>query len=245
MRTKLARYATEHNHPDQEATSGLSPYLHFGHVSVHAVFAAVAAAEGWAGPPSDAKADGRRGWYGMDSSAEDFLDQLVTWRELGYGFAWHRADHGRYESLPDWARATLEEHARARGPAVSLATLERARSDDPLWNAAQTELVTTGKLHPYLRMLWGKSILAWSRSPRAALQRMLHLNDKYALDGRDPNSEGGIFWCLGRFDRPWGPRRPVFGTVRYMSSASARRKLQLERYLSRFGPGGQPVRPSP
>lgn len=242
---KLAGYAEGRNHPDEEAASGLSPYLHFGHVSAHAAFAAVTAAEGWKGPHPSGKADGRRGWYGVGLSAEEFLDQLVTWRELGYGFAWHRADHERYESLPAWARATLEEHARAGVGEVSLEALEHSESDDPLWNAAQTELRTTGKLHNYLRMLWGKSILAWSRSPREALARMLHLNNKYALDGRDPNSASGIFWCLGRFDRPWGPRRPAFGTVRYMSSASTRRKLHLARYLARFGPGGGILRTSP
>jgi deoxyribodipyrimidine photo-lyase len=239
----LARYAEQRNHPDEEATSGLSPYLHFGHVAAHAAFAAVAAAEGWKGFPAEPRTDGRRGTFGMSASAEEFLDQLVTWRELGYGFAWHRPEHQRYESLPDWARATLEAHA-PRGPALDFATLERGESPDELWNAAQTELRTTGRLHNYLRMLWGKSVLAWSGSPREALARLIHLNDKYALDGRDPNSYAGITWCLGRFDRPWGPKRAGFGTVRYMSSSSTRRKLRLARYVARFGPGGPPLRSS-
>jgi deoxyribodipyrimidine photo-lyase len=242
--SKLARYGVARNHPDEDATSGLSPYLHFGQLSAHAVFAAVTAAAGWKGLPPRRTIDGRRGWYGLDDSAEEFLDQLVTWRELGYGFAWHRRDHARYESLPEWARKTLEEHARGEDAGPSLAALERAESDDELWNAAQTELVTTGRLHNYLRMLWGKAILGWARSPREALARMLHLNDKYALDGRDPNSESGIFWCLGRYDRPWGPRRAGFGTVRYMSSASTRRKLHLARYLARFGSGVGAFRPT-
>ncbi|HEX6885533.1 MAG TPA: deoxyribodipyrimidine photolyase [Planctomycetota bacterium] len=242
---RLARYGEDRNHPDEEATSGLSPYLHFGHVAAHAVFTAVTAAEGWKGLDPRRKPDGRRGGFGASPSSEEFLDQLVTWRELGYGFAWHRADHQRYESLPAWARATLEEHATAGRDVLALETLEQAASGDEVWDAAQTELRTTGQLHNYLRMLWGKSILAWSPTPREALRRMLHLNDRYALDGRDPNSCSGIFWCLGRFDRPWGPKRAGFGTVRYMSSASTRRKLHLTGYLARFGPGAHGLRRSP
>ncbi len=236
VRYKLARYGERRNQPDDEGASGLSPYLHFGQLAAHEVFTAVAEAEGWKPARLSATRDGRRGWYGASASAEEFLDQLVTWRELGYGFAWHRpADHDRYESLPAWARATLEDHARPTVPGPSLAELERAASDDPLWNAAQTELLRTGRMHNYLRMLWGKKVLGWSPSPREALARLIQLNNKYALDGRDPNSYSGIFWCLGRFDRPWGPKRPGFGTVRYMSSASTRRKLELDDYLERFG----------
>jgi deoxyribodipyrimidine photo-lyase len=236
VRHKLARYAERRSHPDDEATSGLSAYLHFGHVSPHECFAAVALAEGWRSARLTGKRDGRRGWYGMSAPAEEFLDQLVTWRELGFVFAHHRPDHDGYESLPDWARATLEEHARPDDPALALDVLERAATGDPVWNAAQTELLRTGKLHNYRRMLWGKKILEWSPSPREALARLIHLNNKYALDGRDPNSYSGIFWCLGRFDRPWAPKRPRFGSVRWMSSDSARRKLDLDEYLARFGP---------
>jgi len=233
---KLAHYGERRNHPDQEGASGLSPYLHFGHLSAHEVFAAVTGAEGWRATKMADKTDGRRGWYGVSDSAEEFLDQLVTWRELGFAFAHHRPDHDRYESLPEWARATLEQSASAEGTRYSLEELERAATHDELWNAAQTELRVTGKLQNYMRMLWGKKILEWSPTPREALERTIHLNNKYALDGRDPNSYSGIFWCFGRFDRPWGPRRPKFGTVRYMSSDSARRKLELDDYLERFAP---------
>jgi deoxyribodipyrimidine photo-lyase len=236
---KLARYAERRNQPDDEGASGLSPWLHFGHLSAHQVFARVTAAEGWTRARLAQRRDGRRGWYGAGASTEEFLDQLVTWRELGYAFAWHRPhDYDRYESLPAWARATLEEHAEPRGAHVALAELERAATDDEVWNAAQTELLRTGRMHNYLRMLWGKKVLEWSPSPQEALARLIHLNNKYALDGRNPNSYSGIFWCLGRFDRPWGPKRRVFGTVRYMSSDSTRRKLDLGDYLERFGPEG-------
>ena len=117
---------------------------------------------------------------------------------------------------------------------------EGAATHDPLWNAAQTELVREGRIHTYLRMLWGKKILEWSRTPQDALDTMIHLNDKYALDGRDPNSCSGIFWCLGRYDRPWGPEREIFGTVRYMSSENTARKLRVKGYLARYGPSSLP-----
>jgi len=235
---RLERYATGRNEPDEESASGLSPWLHFGHVGAHAVFAAVMEREGWTPARSAPRATGRKaGWWGCSPEAEAFLDELVTWRELGFLFAAQRDDHECYESLPDWARATLEKHAGdAREPCYERATLEAAATHDPLWNAAQRQLLREGRIHNYLRMLWGKKILQWSESPRAALATMIELNNRWALDGRDPNSFSGIFWCLGRFDRPWPPERPVFGMVRYMSSENTARKLDVEAYLARYGP---------
>jgi len=169
--------------------------------------------------------------WGVGESAAAFLDQLVTWRELGYQFAAKREDHARYESLPAWARKTLEEHAGDRRPHLyDLDRFEHADTHESLWNAAQNQLRLQGVMHNYLRMLWGKKILHWSESPRAALEIMTELNDRYALDGRDPNSVSGIFWVLGRHDRAWGPEREVFGKVRYMSTANTRRKLRASRY---------------
>ena len=234
---RLGRYAEDRNHPDRDATSGLSPYLHFGHLSTHEVFAAVMAREGWDGDFSGAPASGKRaGWWGVGESAEAFLDQLVTWRELGFNGCAHAARWDRYEALPAWAVRTLEKHARDRRPhRYGLADLRAACTHDPLWNAAQRQLVTEGRIHNYLRMLWGKKILEWAPSPRDALAAMIELNDRYALDGRDPNSLSGIFWCLGRYDRAWGPERPIFGTVRYMSSENTRRKVEVRRYLDAYG----------
>jgi deoxyribodipyrimidine photo-lyase len=167
---------------------------------------------------------------------EGFLDQLVTWRELGFNTCWHRPDHDRYETLPDWARRTLARHAGdPRQHLYTTDQLAAAATHDPLWNAAQRQLVREGRLHNYLRMLWGKKILEWTTEPREALEVMLELNNRYALDGRDPNSTSGIFWVLGRYDRPWGPERPVFGTVRYMSSANTARKVSVRAYLERYG----------
>jgi deoxyribodipyrimidine photo-lyase len=171
----------------------------------------------------------------MSVNAEAFLDQLVTWRELGYHTCAHRSDYAELSSLPAWAQHTLAAHGGdPRQYCYSLDELRRAATHDPLWNAAQRQLLREGVLHNYLRMLWGKKILEWSPTPAAALATMIELNDRYALDGRDPNSYTGILWCLGRHDRPWGPARPVFGTVRYMSSENTRRKVRLAEYLKRY-----------
>ncbi len=235
---RLSRYVDDRNVLADRATSELSPYLHFGHISAHQVFAAVAERESWnPGRLGDRANGARQGWWGMSPEAEAFLDQLVTWRELGYNMSSLRDDVRSYSSLPEWARATLEEHRRDPRPEVyTLEELEHARTYDEVWNAAQRELVRDGRIHNYLRMLWGKKILQWSPTPRQALAAMIELNDKYAVDGRNPNSYSGICWCLGRYDRPWGPERPIFGKIRYMTSDSTRRKLNLGPYLAEFGP---------
>ncbi len=248
----LPTYLEQRNDPHLEGTSGLSPYLHFGHVSVHEVFDAVTrrapvvprgeALGMAAGPPwhpgclqRDGKGQ-REGFWQLPPTHEAFLDQLVTWRELGYAFSFHRPDYDQYSSLPSWALATLEAHKSDRRPSLyDLSQLEDADTHDAVWNAAQRQLVRTGRIHNTLRMLWGKKVLEWSPTPEEAVRRLVHLNNRYALDGRDPNSYSGIFWIFGRFDRPWGPVRPIFGTVRYMSSENARRKLHLGPYLAAYG----------
>ncbi|MCB9596485.1 MAG: deoxyribodipyrimidine photolyase [Sandaracinaceae bacterium] len=233
---RLERYE-DRSHPDAEVVSTLSPWLHFGQVSTHAIVRAIADREGWSPAEVDPKANGNRvGFWGTSVAAEGFLDQLVTWRELGLNMCRYEPGYDRYASLPAWAKRTLAEHAKDTRPAgYDLARLEAAQTDDELWNAAQRELVETGRMHNYLRMLWGKKILGWAPMPELALAWMITLNDKYALDGRDPNSYSGIFWVLGRYDRAWGPERDVFGKIRYMTSDSARRKLKLKRYLDRWG----------
>lgn len=236
--SRLARYGEDRNDVSQPVTSGLSPYLHFGHVSAHAIFAAIMKQERWSPDRLNLRAGGSRsGYWGVSAAAEGFLDQLITWRELGYNFCHHRPDHDRYASLPDWARRTLDEHlADPRPWRYSLDQLEQAGTHDPIWNAAQTQLRRDGIIHNYLRMLWGKKVLEWSDSPAEAAAILLHLNNKYALDGRNPNSESGIFWCFGRYDRAWGPEREIFGKIRYMSSENTARKLDLKPYLARYGP---------
>ncbi len=232
----LVDYDTLRNHPDHPVTSGLSPYLHFGHISSHQVFQALMDHEHWFFDRLSSKSTGSRtGWWHMSPSAEAFLDQLITWRELGFNGCVYQPDFDRYESLPGWTKQTLTQHQADKRPYhYDPDALEAAHTHDPIWNASQTELVCKGRIQNYLRMLWGKKILEWTPSPKEALDIMVHLNNKYALDGRDPNSYSGIFWILGRYDRAWGPERKVFGKIRYMSSESARRKLRLKKYLNRY-----------
>ncbi len=235
---KLDRYVDERNHPDLDATSGLSPYLHFGHISSHEMFAAITGKENWTPHDLSLRTDGKRsGWWRLSVNAEAFLDQLVTWRELGFNMCCFEPDRYRdYRSLPGWARETLDQHRRdSRPTCYTLDQFRNAQTHDPLWNAAQNQLRQEGMMHNYLRMLWGKKILEWSASPEQAAEVMIELNDRYALDGRDPNSYSGIFWCLGRYDRAWGPERPIFGKIRYMSSENTKRKVKLKDYLEKYG----------
>jgi len=236
LRKRLARYPEDRNQPEADATSGLAPYLHFGQISAHEVFHAVARQEGWSPDRLAQRASGQReGWWGMSPAAEAFLDQVITWRELGFNACTYLTDYDRYASLPTWARTTLARHARDLRPQVyGLEEFAAARTHDRLWNAAQGQLLAEGRIHNYLRMLWGKKILEWSPSPEEAVQVMIDLNTRYALDGQDPNSYSGVFWTLGRYDRPWAPERPIFGTVRYMSSENTARKLRVRPYVERY-----------
>lgn len=233
---RLARYDDDRSEPDREGGTGLSPYLHFGQISAQQMVADLLAREGWTparlGPPTGS----RQGWWGVSAPAESLLDELVTWRELAQHTAARRPDWDRYESLPDWALLTLGEHAADPRPTrYTAAQLEAAATHDPIWNAAQRQLLTEGRMHNYLRMLWGKKVLEWTERPADAFALLLHLNDKYALDGRDPSSVAGVSWVFGRFDRAWGPVRPIFGKIRYMSSDNTARKLELKGYLRRYG----------
>ena len=236
LRNRLAAYAEMRNEPEQQTTSDLSPYIHFGHISVHQIFSEITRQEGWSPDHLAVRATGsRRGWWGTSQATEAFLDQVITWRELGFNCCQMRKDYEQFESLPAWALKTLQQHARdERSHVYSFEKFERAETHDALWNAAQTQLLREGRIHNYLRMLWGKKIIEWTRTPQKALETMVELNNKYALDGRDPNSYSGIFWCLGRYDRPWGPERPVFGTVRYMSSENTARKFNVHDYIRNY-----------
>lgn len=243
LRDGLKVYATDRSRPMPPAAfhgSGLSPYLHFGHVSIEDVVAEVfRATGGWSEARLDDEHRGKReGFFGSDANANAFLDEALTWRDVGY--VWHRSRRGDTVSLekalPRWALATL--HARAsdrRAFEYSSEEWESAATHDPLWNAAQKELAATGTIHNYMRMLWGKKVIEWSRTPDEAYATLVHLNNKYALDGRDPNSYTGILWCFGLFDRPWAPERPVFGQIRYMSSDNTAKKFRLGPYLEWTG----------
>jgi deoxyribodipyrimidine photo-lyase len=217
LRDKLRRYSTERNEPSANATSGLSPYLHFGHISSLQVALAV----------RDFASEHKL-------MADEFLEELIVRRELAFNLARHCDGLDSLDALPKWARETLAKHARdRRDPMYTRDEFERARTHDQLWNAAQTELLLFGKIHGYYRMYWGKKIIEWSHSPEDALATMIYLNDRYALDGRDPSGYANILWCFGLHDRPW-PERPIFGTVRSMSYEGMRRKTDVDAYVRRI-----------
>lgn len=235
LENKLLKY-TQRNHPDAEVESNLSPYLHFGHISSHEILKGVFERTNWNMPSINLKQIGKnRGFWNLKEDIQLFLDQLITWRELGYHFCSKRLDYSSYDSLPSWAKNTLGKHSKDIRPVVyEPKDFEGANTHDKVWNAAQRQLLVEGKIHNYMRMLWGKKILEWSKDPMEALEFIEYLNNFYALDGRDPNSYTGIFWILGRHDRPWAPERPIYGTVRYMSTEAAQKKLRLKRYLLRW-----------
>ena len=243
LAARLDAYHDGRNRIDDSAASGLSPWLRCGHLAAQEVASAVWERCAWTperlvGRPVTAA---KEGWWGLPPGPEALMDQLITWRELGFHDARRRPDSTAYDGLPAWARATLAAHAGdARAYLYSDDDLERGRTHDPLWNAAQAQLVRTGMMHNYLRMLWGKKIIEWTASPQEAHRVLFHLNDRWALDGCNPNSATGIMWCLGRYDRPWFPERPVFGTIRFMSSASTRRKLDVKAYLAAYGAPAEP-----
>ncbi|MCG6926300.1 MAG: deoxyribodipyrimidine photolyase [Acidobacteria bacterium] len=236
---RLRGYAerrSEPRPPDEGHASGLSPYLHFGHISIEEVAEKVLATTGdWTPEELRIHNRGKReGFFSDDADVNSFLDEALTWRDVG--LHWHRsrrADAASLETaLPSWVLETLGAHAGDERPHLySADELEAGQTHDELWNAAQRELVATGTIHNYLRMLWGKKVLEWSPSPVEAYRILEHLNNKYALDGRDPNSYTGILWCFGLFDRPWAPDRKIFGRIRYMSSANTARKFRLSPYL--------------
>jgi len=236
FKSNLIQYKDLGNDPDENVRSGLSPYLHFGHISSHNVFKQLVKHEEWNPSHLSAKGGGKReGWWNMSPSAEAFLDQLITWREIGYNMCSKRHDYDRFDSLPSWAKDTLKKHTSDKRTYVyTLDEFQSCKTHDPLWNAAQNQLNNEGRIHNYLRMLWGKKILEWCETPQQALKIMIELNNKFALDGRNPNSYSGIFWVLGRYDRPWGPERPIFGSIRFMSSANTQKKLNLNKYLEKY-----------
>jgi len=214
LANKLDDYATLRNDPACDAQSHLSPYLHFGQISPLEVAMEVKQASG----------KGRNA----------FLEELIVRRELSHNFVYHNPRYDSLGCLPPWAMRTLNYHRRDRREYVySQEQFEAARTHDPYWNAAQREMVLTGKMHGYMRMYWGKKILEWARTPREAFRIALYLNNRYELDGRDPNGFAGIAWCFGKHDRAWA-ERPVFGKIRYMNAPGLRRKFDPDGYVKRI-----------
>ena len=217
MAHKLAHYPENHGKPEIDGTSRLSPYLHFGHIGPHTVMHAVRKSKA----PQAAK--------------DDYINQFITWRELAINFVHFNPLYDSIESAPDWAHKTLAAHAR-RSAARSLhaRTVRAAQTHDELWNAAQLQMLHAGWMHNYMRMYWAKKILEWSPSPAVAYQTALYLNDKYFLDGRDPDGYAGMAWAIaGKFDRPWF-ERPIFGTIRWMSGDAARKKFDADKYIAQM-----------
>ena len=209
----LPDYDKTHAEPSFDGVSRLSPYLHFGFLSIQEIVAAV---ENSAAP---------------NAGKDAYLEQAIVRRELSFNLTRHNPDYDSLKSLPDWAQQTMREHANDPHPELlSEEQIEAAETYDELWNAAQLELVNTGHLHNYVRMLWGKRVIEWQRTYEMAFELLVHLNNKYALDGRDPNSYAGILWCFGKHDRPWFDRE-IFGTMRYMTSRSMAKKFNARRYI--------------
>jgi len=217
VRTHLDRYARDRNHPELPGTSQLSPYLHFGHIGPREVGVAV------------------RDSGGEPGAVQAFLEQLIVRRELAVNFVTFNDKYDALAGCERWARQTLAAHRRDRRPYLyTEARLEAGDTHDPLWNAAQRQMVTAGWMHGYVRMYWAKKILDWTSSADEAFDIAVRLNDRYLLDGRDPNGYANIAWAIGgKHDRPWPPR-PVFGTVRSMSYASTVRKFDAERYITQM-----------
>jgi deoxyribodipyrimidine photo-lyase len=215
LSNRLERYAQQHNDPNAEVQSGLSSYLHFGQISPARV-----ALEVLKQPES--------------SGREDFIDQLIVRRELAENFCHWNPDYDAWAGFPAWGRRELDSHrADIRPKIYSEEELELSLTVDPLWNAAQTEMVCRGTMPGYLRMYWAKKLLEWTVEPEEAHRIAIRFNDRYLLDGRDPNGYAGIAWSLaGLHDRPWN-QRPVFGHIRWMSLAGAARKFDLPAYIAR------------
>jgi len=209
----LPHYDKTHNEPSVDGVSRLSPYLHFVFLSIQEIVLAVENSKA----PKAAK--------------DAFLEQAIVRRELSFNLTRHNPHYDSLKSLPPWALQTMRDHADDLRPdLIDEEKIEAAETYDELWNAAQRELVNTGHLHNYVRMLWGKKVIEWQRTYEMAFELLVHLNNKYALDGRDPNSYAGILWCFGKHDRPWFERE-IFGAIRYMTSRSMAKKFNARRYM--------------
>jgi len=214
---KLKDYGELRSDPSLDCVSHMSPYLHFGQISP--LYIALQVQEAGRIP---------------SKTREAYLEELIVRRELAINFAHYNPTYDSFRAIPDWAKRTLKTHQKDKREYVySQEELEEGRTHDPYWNAAQKEMVVTGKMHNYMRMYWGKKILEWCADPEEAFRIAVYLNNKYELDGRDPNSFTGVAWCFGKHDRPWGERK-IFGQVRYMNDAGLRRKFKIDDYVKKI-----------
>jgi deoxyribodipyrimidine photo-lyase len=214
IRHKLDHFIDQRNDPSKDMLSLMSPYLHFGQISPLYIAMHI----------QSTKSPGKNA----------FLEELIVRRELSMNFVYYNPWYDSYKGLPEWARKTLAQHRKDKRQYVyDLEQLERAQTHDPYWNAAQREMVLSGKMHGYMRMYWGKKIIEWTKDPQQAFRMALYLNNKYELDGRDANGYTGVAWCFGKHDRPW-PERQIFGKVRYMNADGLKRKFKIEKYVVRI-----------
>lgn len=217
LQNKFDQYNELRNDPTKDGQSNLSPYLHFGHLSAQRI------------------ALETQRLNGNKDSEKSFLEELIVRRELSDNFCYFNPKYDSFEGFHNWAKTTLNEHRKDEREFVyTLKEFEQAITHEDLWNAAQLEMITNGKMHGYMRMYWAKKILEWSKSPEEALKIAIDLNDKYELDGRDPNGYTGIAWSIGGVhDRPWF-ERAVFGKIRYMNRSGAKNKFDIEAYIKKF-----------
>lgn len=209
----LRCYDVGRNDPMQNCVSNMSPYLHFGQISPITLATLV--------------------YPNKDDNSLAFLEQLIIRRELAINFVYYNNFYDRFEGLPEWCKTTLKQHeSDKRDYIYSIEELEQGKTHDPYWNAAQRELLTTGKMHNYMRMYWGKKIIEWSDNPETAFENTLRLNNRYEIDGRDANGYAGVAWCFGKHDRPW-KERPIFGKIRYMNAKGLERKFDMIAYVNK------------
>jgi deoxyribodipyrimidine photo-lyase len=214
LKNKIDKYNELKNDPNKNYVSNLSPYLHFGQISPVQIALKVKN-------------------INLPSS-EAFLEELIVRRELSINFIYYNEKYDSYEGLPDWTKKSLERHINdKREYTYTLQDFENAETHNDYWNAAQKQMMTTGKMHGYMRMYWGKKIIEWTKSPNTAYKIALYLNNKYELDGRDPNGFTGVAWCFGKHDRPW-KERPIFGKIRYMNSNGLKRKFDVDLYAKKY-----------
>ena len=211
---KLNRYDVLRNDPNEDGLSNLSPYFHFGQISPLYIALQVNQYSG--------------------SGVEAFMEELIVRRELSINFVQFNQQYDCFNGLSEWAKRSLNEHKEdLREYVYSLAELEKAQTHDRYWNAAQNEMIVTGKMHGYMRMYWGKKILEWTACPEEAFSIAKYLNNKFELDGRDANGFAGVAWCFGKHDRPWGSRQ-IFGNIRYMSANGLKRKFDADKYARKY-----------
>ncbi len=214
LEKKLYKYKDLRSDPTKDYTSNLSPYIHFGQIS-----------------PLKIVLEVLKYYDKEDENVKSFFNELIVWRELSRNYCWYNPLYNHYDGLPGWAKETLEEHIKDKREYIyTLEDFEFGKTHDPYWNAAQKELLKSGKIHNYMRMYWAKKIIEWTQEPKTAFDIACYLNDKYALDGRDPNGYGGISWCFGNFDRAWQERK-IFGKIRYMNDKGLERKFDIKNYL--------------